>query len=93
MSKQETANTVLINQGAAYTVLSRAKSCAKLYLLNLNHEHIKINIASLSEMRKMREHAVFTWQHPIAEGSGNNIALSNLEYGMLIWSNSLRILQ
>ena len=91
--KHETANTVLIDQGAAYTALSRTKSCVKLHLLNLNYEHIKINIAALSEMRIMKEHAVFTWQHPIAENSGNNIALSNLEHEMLIWSNTLQILQ
>ena len=91
-----------INQGDAYTILSWAKSHAKLQLLNFYCKHIKVNpiganptkwsqntlkthsnnsstnIAALNEMGKMREHAVFTWKHPIADSPGNKIVLFNL---------------
>ena len=77
-SKTGKANIVPINQGAAYTALSRAKSRAKLQLLNFNREHIKVNVAALNEINRIREHAVFTWQRPISQGSENKIVLSNL---------------
>ena len=77
-SKTGKANTVPINQVAAYTVLSRTKSRAILQCLNFNQQHIKFNVAALNEMKRMREHAVFSWQHPIAEGSGNKEVLSNV---------------
>ena len=76
--KARKTDTVSIYQGAAYTALSRGKSRAKHELLNFNREHIKVNIAALNEMESMRELAVFPWQHPIAEGSGNKIVLSYL---------------
>ena len=46
----------------AYSALSHAKSCAKLQLLNINCEHIKVNATTLIEMKGMRGHAVLTWQ-------------------------------
>ena len=91
-SKTGKAKIILINQGAAYCALSHAKSHAKLQLLHLNHEHIKVNVTALNEMKILREHALFTWQHPI-EGSGNKIVLSNPEHGTLIWSNSFQIMK
>ena len=62
-----------------------------ILLLSFNREHIIANVAALNEMKRMREHAVFTSQHAIAEGSGNKIVLFNLRSWMLISSNSLQI--
>ena len=76
--KARKTDTVSIYQGAAYTALSCGKSRAKHELLNFNREHIKVNIAALNKMKRIREPAVFPWQHPIAEGSGNKIVLSYL---------------
>ena len=72
--KNRKTNIAPINQRAAYTTLFRAKSCAKLQLLDFNREH-KVNVAVLNEMKRMRKYAVFIWQHPIAEGSGYNLRL------------------
>ena len=51
-SKNGKPNTVLINQLAMYTILSRAKSRYKLQLMNFELEHIKVNTATLQKILK-----------------------------------------
>ena len=77
-SKTGKANSVPINQGAAYTALSRAKTRSRLLLVNFDREHIKVNAAALNEMKRMREQAVFNWSHPIIQGSDRKMVLLNL---------------
>ena len=71
-------NRVPINPGAAYTILSRAKTRDKLQLLNFEAQHIKVNNLALQEIQRMRKNAVFFWQHPLEELQGNKLALLNI---------------
>ena len=67
-----------ISQGQFYTLLSRAKSCDKVLLLNFEPENIKVNESALDEMVRMRNESLFSWQHPIIELNGISMCLFNI---------------
>ena len=67
-----------ISQGQFYTLLSRAKSCDKVLLLNFEPENSKVNESALDEMVRMRNESLFSWQHPIIELNGISMCLFNI---------------
>ena len=56
-----------ISQGLFYTLLSCAKSCDKVVLLNFEPGDIKVNESALDEMVRMENESLFSWQNPLIE--------------------------
>lgn len=56
---------VPINQGQFYTLLSHAKCCDKIRLLNFEVDHIKFIEPALVKMNRMTAESLFLWQHPL----------------------------
>ena len=67
-----------MSQVQFYTLLSSAKSCDKVLLLNFEPKDIKVNESALDEMVRMRNESLFSWQHPIIEFNGISICLFNI---------------
>ena len=63
--------------GQFYNLLSYAKSCDKVSLLNFEPEDIKVNQLDLDEMVWMRNASIFSWQHPLIEMNGISMCLFN----------------
>ena len=66
-SKNGKPNTVPINQGAMYTICSCAKSRDKLKLVNFELGHSKGNTAVLQEILRIRQEALFSWNHSLRD--------------------------
>ena len=79
ISKNGKLNTVPISQGTMHVILSQATRRDKLQLVNFELEHIKVNAATLQEIPRMREEALFSRHHLSLEISGTNVALSDLQ--------------
>ena len=60
ISKNVKLNTVPISQGTMHVILSQATRRDKLHLVNFELEHIKVNSATLQEILRMREEALFS---------------------------------
>ena len=67
-----------ISQGQFYTLLSCAKSCVKVLLLNFEPEDIKINESALHDMIRIRNKSLFSWQHPLIELNGISMCPFNI---------------
>ncbi len=59
-------NMKSLQQGQAYTILSRATSRQGLLLEGFTPDAIKVNESALKEMDRMTQNASFTWNHPLA---------------------------
>ena len=51
------------------------KSLAKVLLLNIHPEDVKVNESALEEMVKMTEKSLFLWQHLLIELNGITVYL------------------
>ena len=67
-----------IPQGQFYTLLSHAKSCDKVLLLNFEPEDVKINESALEEIVRMRNESLFSWKHLLIELNGISMCLFNI---------------
>lgn len=54
------------------------KSLAKVLLLNIHPEDVKVNESALEEMVKMTEKSLFLWQHVLIELNGIRVYLFDL---------------
>ena len=66
-----------ISQGQFHTIFSRAKRRARLFLLNLDLEDVKINSSALEEIFWMMQHSLFSCEHPLIELNGTIICFFN----------------
>ncbi len=60
-----------MQQGQAYTILSRVTSRQGLLLVDFSPDKIRVNENALNEMNRMRQNAPFTWHHPLANSAGS----------------------
>ena len=67
-----------ICQGQIYLLLSLAKSCDKVFLLNVDPKEIKLSKSALEEIVQMSKELLFMWQHPQVELNSCNIFLFNI---------------
>ena len=56
---------VNVQPGQFNMMLSRGKSKDRVSLSNFNEDQIKVNLSALEEMYRMRDSALFSWNHPL----------------------------
>lgn len=85
--KKGKLDTVPINQGAIYIILSHAKSRGKRKFVNFESEHFNKNTAELQEIPRMREEALFSCYCPLWKSSGTKVALSSISWDLVFPGN------
>ena len=74
-------------QGQFYTLLSHAKSCDEVLLLNFEPEDVKVNETALEEMVQRRNESLFSRQHPLIKLNGIGMCLFNIR----LWNGHIEL--